>query len=196
MSQPVGPARDDQIMPPQGSAEDVIALVRRARPRCGEVTVVCLDGPAGSGKTTLAACLSEALDGAPVVHLDDLYRGWEQDLGTVPARLRAWLLDPWADGLPGCHPRYDWAAQRYVEWIELPVAPVVILEGCASAGRAVRNVASVVVWVEADEGVRLARGIARDGAQLADHWLAWQVHEADHFAADDTRASADLIVRT
>jgi hypothetical protein len=42
--------------------------------------------------------------------------------------------------------------------------------------------------------MRLARGLARDGADLAAHWRRWQQSEAAHFAAEDTRARADLRV--
>ena len=51
-------------------------LVRAAgiRPRLGGVRVIAIDGPAGSGKTTLGDALAER--GAAVLHLDDLYDGW------------------------------------------------------------------------------------------------------------------------
>ena len=159
--------------------------------------VVCIDGPAGSGKTTLADGLARALGGAPVVHLDDLYEGWEQELGDpLSARLRAWLLDPWRDGLPGRHLRYDWHAARYAEWVEVPPGPVVVLEGCGSAAAGVRDRAAVVAWVEADAAVRLARGLARDGAAMTALWHAWQRREAAHFATDGTAAAAHLVLRT
>ena len=172
-------------------------MVLGSAPRCGDVRVVCIDGPAGSGKTTLAAGLAGALGGVPVVHLDDLYQGWEQDLGEpLSARLRAWLLDPWNAGLPGRHLRYDWHAGRYAEWVEVPLAPVVILEGCGSAAAGVRDRAAVVAWVEADPQVRLARGVARDGEAMTDQWLAWQRREGAHYDADRTAAAAHVVART
>jgi len=156
---------------------------------------VCIDGPAGSGKTTLAESLAEALAGAPVVHMDDLYEGWGQALGDpLAARVEAWLLVGWASGLPGIHPRFDWALGRYAEWVTVPVAPVVILEGCGSASARIREQASLVVWVEAPAGLRLQRGVERDGAALAPQWREWQAHEQAHFTTDGTRAAADSIV--
>ena len=128
--------------------------------------VIAIDGPAGSGKSTLSEQVSDRLGGAPVVHMDDLYRGWDQELGAPLAnRIVAWLLDAWAAGLPGRHLRYDWHAGRYTEWVEVVPAPVAILEGCGSASRELRARASCVVWVEAPEDARLQRGLARDPAQ-------------------------------
>ena len=182
-------------MPNPECVPDLVARVAEAAPRCGSTRLVCIDGPAGSGKTTLAGALAEALAGAPVVHMDDLYEGWGQALGDpLAARLEAWLLVGWASGLPGIHPRFDWALGRYAEWVTVPVAPVIILEGCGSASARIRQRASLIVWVEAPAGLRLQRGVERDGPALEPQWLEWQAHEQAHFAIDGTRAAADVIV--
>ena len=46
--------------------------LRRLPPSCGPVRLVGVDGHAGSGKSTFAGQLAEALGGAPVLHLDDI----------------------------------------------------------------------------------------------------------------------------
>jgi len=173
------------------------AWTRHAAPRCGGVRLVCIDGPAGSGKTTLAAAMARAAGAAPVVHMDDLYEGWDQDLGTaLGARVRRWLLDPWAAGAPGRMRRFDWASGRFGDPLPVAPGPVMILEGCASAASGLRERACLVVWIEAARGVRLARGLQRDGPGLGSRWLAWQEHEVAHFAADGTRAAADVLLTT
>ncbi len=182
-------------MPIPACIPALATLVADAEPRCGTTRLVCIDGPAGSGKTTLAESLSEVLDGAPVVHMDDLYEGWAQALGDpLAARVEAWLLVAWEAGLPGMHPRFDWTLGRYAEWVTVPVAPVVILEGCGSGSARIRERASLVVWVEAPAELRLERGVERDGAALAPQWREWQAHEQAHFTTDGTRAAADVIV--
>lgn len=157
---------------------------------------MCIDGPAGSGKTTLAGELSEALTGAPVVHMDDLYEGWRQPLGAeLAARVDDWLLRSWSRGTVAGYRRYDWAHERFEpQWTAVPAAPEVILEGCASASRGIRSRAGLVVWVQAPQQLRARRGLARDGHELAEQWRAWQRHEAEHFAADGTRAAAHVTV--
>jgi uridine kinase len=182
---------------PAAQPADVEALATSAlasTPRLGGVRLVCVDGPAGSGKTTLAAALAEALGtGAVVVHLDDLYEGWA-GLGGVWERVADQILRPLEQGRPGRWQRYDWAAERFAEWRDLPVPESLILEGCGSAPRAVDGRANVIVFVEAPADVRLARGLARDGEHMREHWLRWMGQEEAEFVREGTRERADVVV--
>jgi uridine kinase len=170
------------------------ARVLAAPARLGAVRLVCVDGPAGSGKTTFAGRLTDALGAdAGLVHLEDLYAGWT--LTGAVARLSAGVLRPLAEGRPGTHHRYDWAAGRFDdEPVAVPLPRVLVVEGCGSSPRALAPWTSLRIWVEAPAPLRLARGLARDGADLSAHWRRWQQSEAAHFAAEDTRARADLRV--
>lgn len=169
------------------------ARLLAAPPRVGGTRLVCVDGPAGSGKTTLAASLAAVLPDPVTVHMDDLYAGWT--LTGAAARLAAGVLRPLAEGRPGAYHRYDWAAARFADHTTpVPVPAVLVVEGCGSACRATDPWASLRIWVAADPAVRLARGLARDGAHLTGEWLRWQRSEAAHFAADGTRARADVVV--
>jgi uridine kinase len=173
---------------------ELVGRVRRAAPRLGATRLVCIDGPAGSGKTTLADRLGVALGtGTAVVHMDDLYAGWS--LTGAFARLAAGVLRPIAEGRPGAYCRYDWAAERFsVEPTAVPVPEVLVVEGCGSCPRSVDPWAVLRIWVEAPGPVRLARGLARDGAAMEEHWLRWQGVEAAEFATENTRTRADVVV--
>ena len=178
------------------SVSELAARAVRVPAACGQTRLVCIDGPAGSGKTTLAGAIAQVLDGAPVVHMDDLYEGWTQQLGgPLSQRVDEWLLKAWERGSEGRYRRYDWAQERFEEsWVPVPAAPVVILEGCGSAARGIRDRASLVIWVEAPADLRLRRGLQRDGLALEGQWRAWQARESAHFAADGTRSAADVHV--
>lgn len=162
--------------------------------RLGAVRLVCVDGPAGSGKTTFAGRLTDALgDDAGLVHLEDLYAGWT--LTGAVARLSAGVLRPLAEGRAGSYSRYDWAAGRFRdEPVAVPVPRVLVVEGCGSSPRVLDPWTTLRIWVEAPAPLRLSRGLARDGADLAAHWRRWQQSEAAHFAHEDTRERADLRV--
>ena len=171
---------------------DLARRIRAAEPRLGPTRLVCIDGPAGSGKTTLAERLAEALrPEAALVHLEDLYAGWT--LTGAVARLCAGVLRPLAEARAGAHSRYDWQAGRFAtRATSIPPAAVLIVEGCGSSPRLLDPWTTLRIWVEAPEPLRTQRGLARDGAHLAAQWRRWQQLEAADFAAQDTRARADV----
>lgn len=186
---------------PQGhedAAGVVVPLLLSTPPRLGPVRLVALDGPAGSGKTTLAAAVAEgcARQGrrAHVVHMDDLYAGWSGLEGDIWPRLAAQVLEPLRRGRPGRYQRYDWVAGRFADWVDVPVPDVLVLEGCGSGRRAGARDVGVLVWVEADDATRLARGLERDGVDARPQWERWMTDEAAHYAREGTRGRADVRV--
>ncbi|QGQ19554.1 uridine kinase [Cellulomonas sp. JZ18] len=180
-----------------GAVLDVLVDRVLAGPRrLGPVRLVCVDGPAGSGKTTTAGRLAAAVaargHAADVLHLDDLYDGWRGLECSLWPRLAAQVLEPLRRGLPGRYQRFDWPSGRFAEWVDLPVPDVLVLEGCGSARRAADPAATLRVWVEAPDDLRLARGLARDGEAAREHWLTWMADERAHFARERTRVRADV----
>lgn len=161
----------------------------------GTGRLICVDGPAGSGKTTLAAALAataaeSVASGARVVHMDDLYEGW----GGLPhvAPTVHGLLDPLSRGEAGRYRRYDWDAGHHAESVVVEPLPLLVLEGVGSGSRAWEPLITTLVWVEAPHDLRLDRGIARDGESFAVQWAAWAAAEAELFAREHTRDRADL----
>ncbi len=171
----------------------IVAAVDARRPRCGSTHLVAIDGPSGSGKTTLAAELAGAL-AAPTVHMDDLYPGWD-GLRSATHRVLDWVVEPLRAGRPARYQRWDWAAGAYAEWVQLPPTDVIVLEGCGSGAHPAADWISALVWVEAQESVRYARGIARDPG-YAEHWDQWAAQERRLYSADLTWQRADVFIDT
>jgi len=162
----------------------------RLGPERERARLVVVDGPAGSGKTTLAAQLGAALP-AQVVHMDDLYEGWS-GLRAGTDRLVTQVLEPWSEGRDGRYERYDWGAGAYAESHDVPRAPFLVVEGCGAGARRLGRLTTLLVWVEAPDDVRLARGLARDGEDARDHWLDWMGEEREVYAAEGTAERADV----
>lgn len=168
----------------------ILGLAMDRPPTLGEGRLVCLDGPAGSGKTTWAAGIAALAAGSHVVHMDDLLRGWS-GLPQIDAQLGDLLL-PLAQGRPGSYRRYDWVAGRFAEQVVVEPPPVLVLEGVGSGSSRFASLATLLVWVEAPHDVRMERGLARDGDAFAPHWEQWALDEADLFARERTRERADV----
>jgi uridine kinase len=171
---------------------DLAAHIALLPPSCGPVRLVAIDGPGGAGKSTFADRLAAALGSAQVIHTDD-FATWETPLDWF-ARLGGQVVDPLEAGHPGRYQRYDWVRRELAEWHDVPVAPVVILEGVGSARAAVASRLAFAVWIETPADLRLARGIERDGEESREFWDSWIEGEIAHYAADRTRDRADLIV--
>lgn len=169
---------------------DLVSAIEAAPAGLGGCRLVCVDGPAGSGKTTLAAQLAWSLN-CQVVHMDDLYPGWT-GMAEGASLLREWVLDPLAHGVPGRYQRYDWPLGTYAERHTVPLADFLVVEGCNSAALSVDDYSPFIIWVEADDDVRLARGLDRDGADAAEQWAGWMATERELYAANRTRDRAHV----
>ncbi|HEY3530355.1 MAG TPA: 4-amino-4-deoxy-L-arabinose transferase [Nocardioides sp.] len=177
---------------PMTNAEQVLTLARSRPPTLGGARLVCVDGPAGSGKTTLAAELATLAGGAAVVHMDDLYEGWG-GLGRVEDQLQT-LLRPLAEGFSGSYRRWDWPGNAWAETVLVPPAPLLVLEGVGSGSTAHADLTTVLAWVEVPFELRMARGLERDGDAAADHWRQWARDERDLFTRERTRERADVVL--
>ncbi|TDD60581.1 hypothetical protein E1263_10830 [Kribbella antibiotica] len=178
--------------------DSLLDHVQAAPPRLGRTRLISIDGPAGSGKSTLAArfeARAKARDlNVFVIHMDDLYDGWagaERGFGL----LRDHVLQRMADGREGRYRRYDWNAGAYAELHVVPVTvDLLIVEGVTSCDRDADAYQSLRLWIETSNEIRLDRGIERDGEALRDHWLEWMRWERDHFATQQTRDRAQVVV--
>jgi uridine kinase len=166
----------------------------RARPaRLGSVRLVAIDGPGGAGKSTFAARVAAACGGAPVVHTDDL-ASWDEQLDWWQ-RLEDEVLAPLAAGVTARFRPTDWVAgglQRH--HLEVPAAPLVVLEGVSASRRRVTDRLSGAVYVDAPAVTRLARGLERDGQDALGLWETWMAEEDAWFAKDRPWERADLLV--
>jgi uridine kinase len=183
-----------------GIAADVIESVLAHAPTLGPGRLVCVDGPAGSGKTTLGAAVRRAArdllpaDGTVgLVHMDNVYAGWA-GLETGMATVATSVVEPLRHGRPGRYRRFDWHAMAFAEEHVVNPVDVLVIEGVGSASAAYDDAITCLVWVEAPSDVRLDRGLARDGERLRDHWLQWREVEEAMFTRERTRQRADVVV--
>lgn len=178
---------------PTTAAESIVDELERRTPTLGAGRLLCIDGPAGSGKTTLAAAVAERVVGAVVIHVDDLFQGWDGLPYADQQHHR--LLRALDQGRLGYWTRWDWHVDRWAETHRVDTAPpLLVLEGVGSGAASHADLHTLLVWVEAPEELRRERGLARDGDDFAPHWERWAADEERLFAREVTRERADLVV--
>lgn len=163
-------------------------------PTLGEGRLICVDGLAGAGKSSVGRELARLAPEAVVLGTDEMLEGWQglPGLGATVER----LLRPLAEGLPGRWRRWDWIAGGWGEERVVDPSPLLVLEGVGSAPASCADLVTHLAWLEAGRDVRLARGLARDGEAMRPHWLQWLDDETALHEREGTRERADLIVST
>ncbi|MDI6102532.1 (d)CMP kinase [Actinoplanes sp. NEAU-A12] len=176
---------------PEAVAARVVAWARGLPVDEGR-RMIAIEGRSGAGKTTLARAVADRL-GAPLIHMDDLYAGWD-GLREGVGVLCDWVLEPLAGGKPATWRRWDWTAGAYAEEHPVPDGDWLVVEGVGAGARVLRPYLRGVVWVDSPAAVRKRRALARDGETYAPHWDRWARQEDAYYAADQVRETADLIV--
>ncbi len=190
----------------EATARDLVRTVLDAPPTLGAGRLVCVDGPAGSGKTTLAAALNRGFRDAlrspgaaadrtdvRLLHMDNLFQGWS-GLEAGMATLADDVVAPLRSGRAGRYRRYDWHRSELAEERTVEPCRVLVVEGVGSGNAAYADAVTLLVWVDTPSDVRLQRGLERDGEQMREHWLRWRVQEDAMFARHRTRERADVVV--
>ena len=158
-----------------------------------DVRLVGVDGCGAAGKTTFATRLAKAAGGAPVVHTDD-FASFDEPIEWWP-RMLAEVIEPLSNGASATYRPYDWVArQRSDHVIEIPPAPLIVIEGVGAIRQAWRERLVTRIWVDAPRDARLRRGLDRDGVHMLEFWTWWMAEEDRYVSADDPRSHADLHV--
>jgi len=175
--------------------------------------LVAVDGADGAGKTVLADELAEVLAGPVRASLDDFHHArahrhalgrtgetvWERSFDL--AAVRRELLDPWLRGAGASYRRrwHDLATDRLVDdpALRVPDVGVLVVDGVFAQRPELVDAWDLVIWVHADDQVRVARMAGRDGVSAdPDHPDQRRYLDAQAIYRERCRPadSADLVV--
>jgi len=201
---------------PLPSVDAVIAAIR-ARSVSAEHLVVAIDGRSGSGKSTVAKAIAQAI-GAVIVPCDDFFAAsvsnteWNRRTPEQRAadaidwrRLKREAIEPLRTGRPARWHAFDFVAgprgdgtyplQRTPT--ELAPKPVVLLDGAYSARPELAEVLDLTVLVEAAPRTREARLKAREAADFLWQWRArWERAEEYYFGHVRPPSAFDVVLQT
>lgn len=158
----------------------------------GRPFVLLIDGRSGAGKTTLADRIAAQHPGTTVIHLDDLYPGWD-GLESGSRMLVDRVLRPLRAGRSARWRSWNWQTGRPGEWRVVHPSPLIVIEGAGSLSRAASKLADRALWLELDAATRKRRALDRDGEAYAPHWDRWAAQEARFAARERPRQRADAV---
>jgi uridine kinase len=160
--------------------------------------VVLLDGPSGAGKSTLADALVAAWPGSvrpTLVRMDDIYPGWG-GLAAAGDHVGLHLLSPRQRGGRARWQRHDWERNASADWNDVDPRAALLVEGCGVLTKANAVLATLTVWLDADDAVRKKRALARDQGAFDAHWDEWDAQFVEFVHTEEPVASADLVLRS
>lgn len=180
---------------PDAEFEPIVSAIAKISANNAGPKLIAIDGPAGSGKTSLASQLSNNLKSVTTIHMDDLYNGWEDALtATLTQHLNEWVINPMTQFQSVCYQKFNWSTNEYGPAVEVRDIELLILEGVGAAQEIIRQSADLTIWIEVGPQIGLARVLNRDGDQLLPYMLKWQERESAHFLMDQTKENCQIFV--
>jgi uridine kinase len=169
---------------PAALVEQICAAIDTARAPAGP-TLVAIDGPGCSGKSTLAQALENAFgERAATVGIDGFFvpfaeqalrRAPDEDLANAIPHLR-WcelerdVIQPLAEGRAGQYRPYDWERDVVQSPVTVPPTPIVLVEGLYALHEKLRSHYRFAIWLDVRRDARMSRVEARDGRKLLSSW--------------------------
>jgi energy-coupling factor transporter ATP-binding protein EcfA2 len=174
----------------QSAAHDLTPKLLDLR-QSKQTPVVLIDGRAGSGKSTFARLLQdqvfqETKQSPKVIHMDDLYQGWE-GLAQGSLYLVEQILKPLKLAGKAQWQRWDWANDKRGGtdpgngWREFEGQNMLIIEGCGSVTAQSTELSDLTIWIGADRQTRRERFEARDRGVFSNFWNSWSAQEDEFF---------------
>lgn len=167
--------------------------------RTGDQPIIAIDGPAGAGKTTLASTLSLALAKdfpSTVIHMDDLYPGWDGALGEKLTESLTWITSCHKAKKDLIYSHFNWGENKFDSPRLDSSTPLLILEGVGSSQLAIEDQLSTSIWLDLDPYDGFKRVVERDGEHITDAMKAWLDQQRQHFISDRTKERSEFVLST
>lgn len=168
----------------------------------GGIPIILIDGRSGSGKTHFAKLLLDELFKATkvkaqLIHMDDLYPGWE-GLRLGANLLVSDILKQIALGKSASYQIWNWeTSTRGIDsepgngWRTVsPLSPLIV-EGCGAVSVDSRSLATTAIWIESDLGARNKRLAERDKGAFTSHQAIWSSQEDEFYSQESTLELCD-----
>lgn len=179
------------VLDPNAAIATVLRHAGRSRH-----SVVLVDGPSGTGKSTFADSLHAGWPGGAVrlVRLDHVYPGWH-GLERGALHLRRDLVEPLRRAAPARWRRWDWADDAPGTLERMPPGRPLIVEGCGAFAAGAHLRTALRVWVTGPDDLRRRRALDRDDGGFDEYWDLWETEWRRHVARTRPDRRADVRLR-
>ena len=179
-------------------AEIAMAIVSKSNNR---LVLIAIEGFGGSGKTTVAEQLKNALGSAYIVNIDDFIvkekltePSW--DKGAFDReRLEREVLIPATSNQPIQYEELIWETNTLSEPKKVPSVDYLIVEGISSYHPDIAHYYDYKIWVDTPIEIAKVRGRARDGSsENAQYWDLWAENDLAYQRKHHPELIADFTI--
>lgn len=167
-----------------------------------ERTIICIEGPCASGKTTFAKILHE-LFSLTVFHMDDYFL---QPFQRVPERLeeiggnvdyervKKEIFDSWTKKEDIVYQRYNCQTLKLEEPIHTPYKDIMVVEGSYSCHPYFKEFDTKKIWIDLDAEEQIGR-LEKRSKNLLDRFIKeWIPKENAYFKKYEIKSTCDVII--
>ena len=181
------------LMVQVSNLSELVDKINESSKKCRQTKIIVIDGPAGSGKTTLAKSLSGLLENCPIIHMDEIYDGWENALSPKTSQdLVEWVINPLLESRSIEFVKYDWYLEKRIEKVVINLPKVLIIEGVGSSSFEISKHVSLKLWIEVNKETGINRVLTRDGQQIQEQMKKWQTRESKFFIENNSKENSDI----
>ena len=161
------------------------------------MTLIAIDGPAGAGKTTLAAQFHSDFSkekSVSIIHMDFLYAGWDNVFDERLTSTLKMIVDEYNALRPFTIEIFNWKSMAFDSLLTFEPTDILIIEGVGAGQSIVRDGGAITYWLDIEPSIGLERVLQRDGYEIESQMRQWQIDQEEHFARDLTRNHAHYIL--
>lgn len=189
--------------------EEAIVRIDQLTRKKGKPALVAIDGRSGTGKSTIAKKIAQALNGVEI-NSDNFWSGgsneeWDKrspkekaDTAIDWNRLRSEVLEPLRSGKVAKWHSFDWEKGKGLSSTEIVNNPsqLIVLDGAYSSRPELQDLIDLSILIETtNDQVRRQRLIARENEEYMNEWHGrWDVAEDYYFSKVRPRDTFDLII--
>src|SRR5882757_7772197 len=167
-----------------------------------KLVLIAIEGFGGSGKTTFAEQLRNALGSAYIVNIDDFIvkekitePSWDKG-GFDRKRLEQQVLVPATSQQPVSYQELIWETNTLSEPKVVPPVDYIIVGGISSYHPDIAHYYDYKIWVDTPMDIAKERGRTRDGSnENAQHWDLWAENDLHYQQSYHPEQVADFTIQ-
>ena len=168
--------------------------------------LIGIDGLGASGKTTIAEEIKKAHPETSIIYLEEFFKkASERTEGIVDGeivspdfdwdRFENQVIKPVQKNLLVKYERFDWRADTWNDWLEVPAVNWIIIVGVYALQSRFFQAYDYSIWMDVPQAERIKRMTEREGLAVSEMWQTkWLPREEHYYEIErpDNRASVVL----